>query len=237
MASFLIVFMLSIVFNVSQTLPISKQLIVSRQGDYHIGSRYDPFKEAINSGHVPFDDTIDSGGNGRLINPSVRAPSLLPWEDDPEISFLTDKQPETTYSTTKIKPFSSTLSPQSTQKSSTVSILPWEEDSWQLFETTVKSNSSITLITGPSTWKTPLIITETSTPPITTTKSPLTWKPPLIITVTSSSNRPSTSTTKTTTYSPLPWEEDYLDSSDNKPTQVTIDLTFDEICSEFPYFN
>ncbi|XP_053206105.1 uncharacterized protein LOC128390416 isoform X2 [Panonychus citri] len=127
MENCLIVFLLSIVFNISQALPTSKQLISPRQGDYHIGSRYDPFKEAINSDRFPINgDNKDSGG--KLISPALRSPSLLPWEDDPEIGYVTERQPETTKSSTSSELLtsstSSSLSPSPSSQSTTITSTP-----------------------------------------------------------------------------------------------------------------
>uniref|UniRef100_T1KZI7 Uncharacterized protein n=1 Tax=Tetranychus urticae TaxID=32264 RepID=T1KZI7_TETUR len=200
--------------------------------DYHIGSRFDPFKERLNS-----PDDYDGTG----IRPAMRAPIvevLLPWEDDPEIVYLTEKPQNITNNVTSISNStsstassfnlpdqSSTLSSSIksssitpvTESNTTVSLLPWEEDSWQLFETTVGLNSSnLTFITAPSTFKTPLYVS------ITTSSTPSTTSGPTSSTSASTVSSSTVTAVTTTTYSPLPWEEDYFDNIVSNPIQVIV---------------
>ncbi|XP_015786133.1 A-agglutinin anchorage subunit-like [Tetranychus urticae] len=220
-------------FNQFEKLSENNNPTVPYKVDYHIGSRFDPFKEPLNS-----PDDYDGTG----IRPAMRAPTvdvLLPWEDDPEIVYLTEKPQNITNNVTSVSSStSSTLSSSSsslpdqsstlssstksssinpvTESNTTVSLLPWEEDSWQLFETSVSSSSpNFTFITAPSTFKTPLYVSIT-----TSSTSPSTTSGPTSSTSTSTVSSSTVTAGISTTYSPLPWEEDYFDNIVSNPIQV-----------------
>lgn len=218
-------------FNQFNKLSENSKPTVPYKVDYHIGSRFDPFKEPLNS---PYDY------DGTGIRPAIRAPTvevLLPWEDDPEVIYLTDKpqnitnnvtsvsnSTSSTLSSSNLPDQSSTLSSSTksssiipiTESNTTVSLLPWEEDSWQLFETTLGlSSSNLTFITAPSTFKTPLYVSITTSSTLPSTTSGLNSS-------TSTSTVSSSTVGTSTTYSPLPWEEDYFDNIVSNPIQVIV---------------